>query len=436
MRLSRVAVAGVALLTTLAPGPVAQEEREFGGTIVGTGAQRIVIGLPALRVQAALSSGAAAELRQVIADDLDFSRYFRVLSRDEPAVDPDAPRLGAWATSGASQVLVLTVLPGSGDDFVLEGRLYEMDLADGGLTHRMALGKRYAAPPAALRRLAHRMADEIVEAITGQRGIARTRFAYSARTSGTAKEIFIADYDGARARQITRGGGINLSPVWSPDGHRLAFLSFRAGDPTVFLLSESGDVTQVRLGGGTLNGAPDWSPDGRKLAFSTDRDRNSEVYVHRLDTGRQTRLTRNPAIDTAPEWSPDGMRIAFTSDRGGSPQIYVMDSAGGDVRRISYEGSYSDSAAWSPRGDRLAYVARIAGQFEIVWKDLETGESRVITSGGGHQENPRWSPDGRHLVFASNRGTGRYALYTIHEDGTGLRLLSRGAEAFTPDWSP
>lgn len=433
-RLGRLALLAGVLLPLLAPAS-GQEggRREYGGQIVGRPGQ-ISIGIPAVRGGAGGDPALARELREVLAADLDFSGFFRSLEISSPAVDPEAPDLGPWQLAGAQHVLVTSLLPGGGKDLILEGRLYEIVPEADGLGSRMVLGKRYAAAPGAARRLAHRLADEVVEEVTGQRGVARTRLAYVVR-EGEAKEVFISDYDGARARRITRTGTINLSPVWSPDGETLAFLSFRAGDPTVFLLSEDGEITQVRLGGGDLNAAPDWAPDGKRLAFSSNRSGNSEIYLHDLETGRQTRLTKHPGIDTAPDWSPSGREIAFTSDRSGSPQIYLMDSLGANVRRLSYAGSYSDSAAWSPRGNRIAYVARIAGRFEIVVHDLETGGSRVITTGPGHKENPRWSPDGRHLVFASNR-RGDYALYTIHDDGTGMRRLTEGAPAYTPDWSP
>jgi TolB protein len=429
----------LAIILTAPAGVSAQDadDPEYQGTIIGTGPRQIPIGIPAVRDLAGLSDPVGTGFRRTLVDDLAYSGFFRPLGADGPVVDPERLQLGAWRLAGAQQVLVTTLQPMAGDtgDLILEGRLYEVLTTGEGVSARMLLGRRYAGPTGSVSRLAHRLADEVVEKVTGQRGIARTRLAYVVQ-EGRAKEVYIADYDGRQARRITRTGTINLSPVWSPDGSRLAFLSYRAGNPTVFLLSEDGQVTQIRLGGGDLNAAPDWSPDGRLLAFSSNRSGNSEIYLHDLETGEQSRLTQHPAIDTAPAWAPSGRELAFTSDRSGSPQIYLMDRLGANVRRVSYEGTYCDSAAWSPRGGELAYVARIAGVFQLVVYDLETGQTRVITTGYGHKENPRWSPDGRHLVFASNRVTGEYALHTIHADGTGLRRLESGIPAFTPDWSP
>ncbi|HHN73908.1 MAG TPA: Tol-Pal system beta propeller repeat protein TolB [Acidobacteria bacterium] len=424
---------GWLLLAWLLTAPLVTAQSDPGeltGVISGRGAAKISIAVPPTTVAGGARDADAAELGQVLRDDLDFSGWFGLLDPRGEGRIPVA-RLGdatAWREVGAAYLLNSTLRRREGRA-VFEVRLIE---TGGGekLLHRQWGGEL----PRDLRRLAHAASDAVVATLTGQPGLAQTKIAFVSR-HGEGKEVYLMDYDGARVRRLTNTGTINLTPSWSADARRLTFLSYLGRKPSIYLLTESGEVTTLHPRGGDLNAAPDFSPDGRTLVFSSDRDGNTEIYLYDLETGRETRLTRNPAIDTAPCWSPSGREIAFTSDRSGTPQIYLMKADGSDQRRLTWEGRYNESAAWSPDGSRIAFVSRIAGQFEIVIHDLASARETIITSGPGKKENPRWAPDGRHLVFASNR-TGMYSIYTIRDDGSDLRRLTRGRESFTPDWSP
>jgi TolB protein len=371
------------------------------------------------------------EMVDAIRQDLLFDGRFDVIDPQlyglVPPEKPDEVRHDDWLQIDADFLLrpLITVV---GERIDLEVRLYS------NRDRTVVLARRYGGQLSYKRRVAHTLANEIIEQLTGSKGIATTRIAFVSRHTGDAKEVYLMDYDGHRVRRLTTTGTINLSPVWSPRGNELAFLSWRGKQPGVYAISAEGELGHFRTRAGELTAAPEWSPDAARIVYSSDADGNAELYLLDRNAGRNTRLTNHPAIDTAPAFSPNGREVAFTSDRSGGPQIYVMDVAGANVRRISWEGSYNESAAWSPKGDELLWVSRIGGRFEILRYDIETEETVQLTHGAGNNENPRWSPDGRHIVFSSDR-RGGYQIYTMRRDGTAVRRLTRGEPSYTPDWS-
>ncbi len=421
------------MLAMMLPGAVlAQSEPdELTGVISASAATKISLAVPPVVANPGTRAADAAELTQVLRGDLSFSGWFALLTPEGEARIPEGKYADAtaWRSVGASYLLTVGLRPKK------DGVIFEVRVVETGGGEALLHKKWGGVLPKDLRRLAHAASDKIVLALTGNPGIAQTRIAFVSRRAERDKEVFLMDYDGARVRRLTNTGTINLAPAWSPDGRRLTFLSYLARKPSIYLLSDDGDVTTLHPAGGELNSAPDFAPGADQLVFSSDRDGNSEIYLYDLSRNSETRLTRHPGIDTAPCWAPSGREIAFTSDRSGTPQIYIMSADGSSVRRLSWEGRYNESAAWSPDGGRLAFVSRIKGRFEIVIHDLSSGEEKIITSGRGNKENPRWAPDGRHLVFASNQ-SGMYSIYTIRDDGTQQRRLTRGMPSWTPDWSP
>lgn len=408
--------------------PPPAQQPQVTGVVTGAAGSRIPIAV----APAAPGSSTAGDLVGTIRADLEFTGYFDVLPEERARLVPtDAPAtsppLRDWLSVGADSLLTTRVSAQPGR-VSCDATLYDTRSGE------RVLERRYGGEVDLARRVAHKIADDIVRQLTGQPGISLTRIAYVAKTGAGVKEIFLMDYDGERARRLTRTGTLCLSPAWSPDGEKLAYISFRGREPGIDIVDRNGRITRVPTGGGDLNSAPDWSPDGGLLAYSSNRDGNSEIYVMALATGSERRLSFNASIDSSPCWSPTGREIAFTSGRAGSPQIYIMDESGGNLRRLTFNGDYNDSAAWSPRGDRIAYTSRVNGRFEIFVHDLSRGSAVQITSGPGNKENPRWAPDGRHMVFSSSR-SGEYRICTVGADGSNLRELTSGAAAFTPDWS-
>jgi TolB protein len=419
-------------LLLLAPGALrAQESPPPGGltgVISGSGFTKIKIAVPDPEADAS-GRDAAREVGQTLRDDLSFSGYFDVI---DPALyplaasSPEKIPADKWASLGAAAVTFARV-GAAGGRIDLRAKLTYTN------PPTTLFDRRYGGPTDLTRRAAHQLADDIVQQLTGQPGVAGTWIAFVSRHAG-GKEIYMMDYDGQRVRRITTTGSINLMPVWSPVSQRLAFMSWRSGAPSVDILDSDGKITRAPVVGGTMNICPDWSPDGGKLVYASNAPGNADIYVLDLGTGRSTRLTNSPAIETSPSFAPNGREISFTSDRGGTPQIYVMDAEGLNVRRLTTEGTYSDAAAWSPKGDKIAYATRIDGRFDIVVSAVATGATTRLTHGEGSNENPRWSPDGRHIVFASSRA-GTFDIYTMNADGGEVRRLTRGGNCETPDWS-
>jgi TolB protein len=355
---------------------------------------------------------------EVLAVDLQGSAVFqanRMWAPDPAATDPQFVTSGKWTVTG--------------DKVRLDGELRDFP------ARRPILVHSYDGPVAEWRRLLHRFSDDIVQQITGERGVADTRIAFVV-CGGRDKELWLMDADGYGARALTADKSIAQSPSWSPEGSLLLFTSWRGGSgPQVWVMSPENRKPFLVSGRAGLNTSACYSPDGQRVACTLSMDGNAEVYSLDARGGSLQRLTNHRAIDTSPAWSPTGREIAFTSDRSGTPQLYVMDSDGGSVRRLTYDVDYTDSPAWSPKGDRIAFVTRVGGGFDL-WtcRADGTGAAPVLT--GGNNENPRWSADGRHLVFASNRD-GAYGLWVTDLDGALPRKLSTGGRcAVSPAWSP
>ncbi len=282
--------------------------------------------------------------------------------------------------------------------------------------------------------LGHEIANEVVHTLTGEQGIFLTQVAYIKKIAD-AKELFLSDYDGGNERQLTSNGSINLSPSFSPIRNEVYFISYKDGDPSLYVVNlDNNAITSVGSYPGIM-AAPSVSPDGDKIALVLSKDGNSEIYVLGLNGQVIKRLTRHWSIDTSPTWSPDGSQLAFSSDRSGAPQIYVMDSDGLNVRRLTFQGRYNDSPIWSLRGDRLTFVTRTkSGRFDLATIDTSGAGYRVLTE-LGQNENPHFSPDGKHLIFASSR-LGPQEIFTMDMTGRGQRRLTRYAGCSNPNWGP
>lgn len=297
-------------------------------------------------------------------------------------------------------------------------------------------GKRYVGSPSVVRLMAHRFADELVFRYTGEPGIARTKIAYVAE-QGSARELFVMDYDGYDARQLTNDGFLNLMPQWSPDRRFLVFTAYRnrnTQDIDMIELATGKRWTLISLGG--LNITPALSPDGNFLAFASSHEGNSELY--RLDTRTKAiqRLTVNASGDLSPSWSPNGRELVFVSDRGGGPQLFLMSSDGSNVRRLTFDGNYNAAPAWSPRGNWIAYVCRTQQEYKLCVISPDGQKRMQLTTGPGVDDSPSWSPDGRHLVFSST-ADGKSHIYMIDADGKDIeRLTFQGTHNSAPAWSP
>ena len=326
------------------------------------------------------------------------------------------------------QVLLVAELVKNENKISLEAKLFDVS------TQGQIFYNRYLAEVKTLRSAVHRLSDDIIYYLTGERGIARTKIAFASNKTG-AKEIYVMDLDGGNIMLMTRNDSLNLTPRWSPDGRFLAYVSYRDNNPDLYLLDVTcGRRTKISSLPG-LNISPAWAPDGKSIALALSKNGTTDIYLMQRDGTGLRQLTHGNAISVSPSWSPNGRQLAFVSDQGGSPQIYVMDAEGTNVRRLTFKGNYNTSPTWSPRGDKVAFVSRQNGDFEICVMNPDGGGFRVLTQGEGNNESPAWSPDGRYIVYSSTR-SGKSGIYFMREDGSGQRRLTpEGSDYFTPDWS-
>jgi TolB protein len=375
---------------------------------------------------------------EIIGNDLRFSALFTVANTPGLPAAQDAIKqeFGRLQQAGAHAVMH-GLMRIDGQRLTIEFRLYDLTNPE----FRLIASKMFWVEPLAdHRRLAHRIADEVVYQFTGERGVAETKIAYVSQ-QGTNKELVMIDYDGFNQAPITNLRSTSLSPAWSPVDSSVAFTSFFKGYPYLFRVypfnpRRRGQEPELMSAWPGLNTAPAWAPDGRVIALTLSKGGNPDIYTLRVGTSDFRQITNNRGIETDPSWSPTGREIAFTSDRSGSPQVWVMSAEGTNVRRLSFGGSYDTQPRWSPRGDTIIFTRRTAGGFDLWAIQPDGSNARALTQSNGSNESASWAPNGRHIVFSSSRG-GRTQLYTMLADGTEQQPLTRDrGEATSPTWSP
>jgi TolB protein len=299
--------------------------------------------------------------------------------------------------------------------------------------------RRYQQSGANLDATARRLADDVVEAYTGVRGVAGTEIAFVSDRGGN-KEIYVMNADGSDARAATANRSLNNFPSWSPDGEAILYTSYRYLNRPFLFLSSRGQGKPgrllSRLGDARAQYRGVFAPDHEHMALVMSDGNASDIYTVALDGRDLRRLTSERSIEVGPTWSPDGKRIAFVSDRTGSPQIYVMDADGNNLRRLTFDGDYNTNPSWSPDGLWIAYETRVSGQFDIWMIDPEGATNVPLVTHPRSDEGPSWAPNSRMIVFSSTR-RGLADLYVIDRDGSNLRRITAAAGNNTsPAWGP
>ena len=347
----------VFLLSGLLAAGLAQAQLSI--EITGAGASRIPVSIADFSGDPTLSRIVVGTVRA----DLERSGLFRLIDAGGVQIDENTPvDLGAWKARGADALAAGSVIRAADGRVESRFRLYDTQKAD-------ALGgAAFATQNAQLRMAGHRIADYIYEKLTGEKGVFSTRIAYVVKSRGQFL-LQVADADGQGAATALTSSEPIISPVWSPDGSRLAYVSFERKKPVIYVHSLASGQRHIVANFKGSNSAPAWSPDGRKLAVVLSKDGNSQLYTVNVDGGGVQRLASSPGIDTEPRFSADGAHIYFTSDRGGSPQIYRIDASGGPAQRITFEGTYNVSPRPSPDGRNLAFITRRGGRVPQAKKD-------------------------------------------------------------------
>ncbi len=376
-------------------------------------------------------------LGSIVASDLARSGRFKVLPESQMMERPTTPeqvRFETWKALGQDDLVIGQIRQEGPDHFIAQFELF--DAVRGNQLATFSLP--FAAPES--RRTAHRIADIIYKQLTGENGAFATRVAYVTVAPGEGPNdrrfiLQIADTDGFNPQNIIKSREPVMSPAWSPDGSKIAYVSFEDKKPAIFIQTlATGDREKVSETPG-INGAPAWSPDGSELAMTLSKDGNPDIYVMNLATRSLRRISDHYAIDTEPAWSRNGSQIVFTSDRGGKPQLYIVSASGGQPQRITYEGDYNARGVFSPDGKSLAMVHGNGNNFRIAVMDLASKQMRVLTP-GSLDESPGFAPNGSMILYASRTG-GVAQLSAVSIDGKvrqSLRIDS--GEVRDPAWSP
>jgi len=397
---------------------------DFRVEITGVGATQVPIGVAAFRDEASVGVLVSAVVRA----DLERSGLFRSLPVDARLDERSTIDLPQWRARGADALLAGSV------QRLADGRVDVRYKLWDAVRGEQLLGQSKVVLAADLRLAAHRIADEIHQALTGERGVYATRVAYVVR-AGKRYTLHVTDADGEGGQVALASAEPIISPAWSPDGKRLAYVSFEDQKAVVWnQLLATGERRRIANFRGS-NSAPAWSPDGQRLVVTLSQDGLAQLYLVSASGGTPERLTRSGAIDTEAAFAPDGKTVYFVSDRGGGPQIYRTSVNGGAVDRVSFSGAYNISPSISPDGRLMAYVSRQGSAYRLMTHDLTSGTLTALTD-TQDDESPSFSPNGRLLVY-STRAQGSDVLMTTTLDGKiKTRLLSSGADMREPAWGP
>lgn len=393
--------------------------------ITGAGANRIPVAI----ANFAGDTAAAQVVTATVRADLERSGLFKLIDPAGATLDENAQvNFADWKGRGADALAAGSVTRAADGRMQARFRLYDTQ-------KQVALGGAvYVTGNDQLRAAGHRIADYIYEKLTGEKGVFSTRIAYVVKSGGQFR-LQIADADGQGAVTALSSTEPIISPVWSPDGSKLAYVSFEKKKPVIYVHTLATGQRQVVANFKGSNSAPAWSPDSRKLAIVLSKDGNSQIYSVNADGTGVQRLSQSAGIDTEPRYSPDGGSIYFTSDRGGSPQIYRMSANGGDAQRVTFEGSYNVSPRPAPDGKSLAFISRRDGRFQLAVMDLASKQVQILTD-SYKDESPSFAPNSRMILIATETG-GRGVLSAVSSDGRIKQRLSIAAgDVREPAWGP
>jgi TolB protein len=397
---------------------------EFKVEISGVGITQIPIAISEFRGQDA----APQKIAGIITADLERSGQFKSSSTGVVLDENSHPDFNAIRQNNIDAVLTGSISKLADGRFDIRYRLW-----DAVKTQDLG-GQSFVAMPGDLRLVSHRIADQIYEKLTGDKGIFSTRITYITKQNNRHM-LWVADADGENAQAALTSPEPIISPNWAPNGNELAYVSFESRKPVVYVHDVSSGKRRVLANFKGSNSAPAWAPDGKSLAIALSKDGGTQIFVLDAKGGEPRHITQSPSIDTEPAFSPDGATLYFVSDRGGSPQIYRVPVAGGAAQRVTFNGSYNVSPALSPDGRWLSYVSRGANGYKIHLMDLTNDKISALTD-STQDEKPSFAPNSKLVMYAT-KAQSREVLMTVTLDGKiGTRLAGQSANIREPHWGP
>ena len=399
---------------------------QFKVDVSGIGATQIPVAIAPFKGQ----DSCPQPIADIVRADLARSGQFRTSNLGGAVLtEQGPPNYAAWRTQALEAVAGGSVTPEGPNRWMIRFLLWDaVKQTDMG-------GEIYQVFTGDLRLAAHRISDFIYQKLTGQRGVFATRIAYISKAGQHNFSLVVADSDGENSRTALRSREPLLSPVWSPDGGSLAYVSFETGKPVVFTQDIRNGARRAVANFRGTNSAPAFSPDGRTLAVVLTLTGHSQIYLLPRTGGRPRQLMHSGSIDTEPVFSPDGKSIYFVSDRDGSPQIYVVGVDGSGVRRLTFDGGYNVSPAISADGKNLAYISQQGNNYQLWLMDLSSGNTRALGNGSddGH---PSFAPNGQILLYSAHE-SGAEVLKTASLDGSvRTTLAAAGLQVREPSWGP
>ncbi|MFO1353722.1 MAG: Tol-Pal system beta propeller repeat protein TolB [Acinetobacter sp.] len=369
----------------------------------------------------------------IVESDLNRSGRFTSASQNLPATASiDQIQAGDWQNAGVPYVVVGQMKAIDANTFEIQYQLYDVQ------KQQYLLNEVLTVPSSRIRQAGHMISDAIYQALTGIAGDFSGRIAYVLRNQATPAQRYtlqVADTDGEQPKTVLSSRDPILSPAWTPDAKKIAYVSFETKRPAIYLQDLASGQREVLASFRGLNGAPSFSPDGKSMLFTASMHGNPEIYQMDLASRQVKRMTNDSAIDTEARYAPDGKSFIFTSDRGGSPQIYSYRFDDGSVKRLTFKGAFN-ACTKAADGKKIALVHRPSGSnYKVAIQDINTGITNILTP-TSLDESPSFSPNGQMVVYATREGE-RGLLSIMSTDGRfRMNLPSEQGEVREPAWAP
>jgi len=378
---------------------------------------------------------ASVDIEAMLSADLIFSRLFKLVPQEAFAEQK---------VSGPIEVLRVDLWKSSGADYVVRARLKKVDDAMtmdayvfNTLSGKTLLKRTYQTRRKDYTILAHQLGDDIVELVTGEKGLFSTKIAFVYQPPGSRlKEVWAMDFNGRNSVPLVQNGRTNLSPKWTIDGRDIVYTTESLKGWNLSKTSLGGKSSSITSVPGSALG-PTMLPNGRDMVVSLSKDGNNELYIVGLDGKIKERLTKRDEIDIAPSVSPDGKKICFSSGIQNALHVYIMELATKTVNKITRVGIFNDTCAWHPKENRILFSGMdLDREFDIFAMDDQGNNMERLTYDAKNNEAPDWSPDGKLIVFGSRR-SGRYEIFVMRADGTQVvKITDLPGAASQPTWSP